>query len=130
MMHKILTAALSATALAGAAAAPVFAQDPAQAGAEAGAAETFTLTDAQVTAFVEAANGINALVQDIQPRMQAAESQEAQAQIQQEAQAEMETIVQDAGLTVVEYNSIANAARTDQSVAARIQAEAQAQAGN
>ena len=42
----------------------------------------------------------------------------------------METIVQDAGLTVVEYNSIANAARTDQSVAARIQAEAQAQAGN
>lgn len=125
MTHKIFTAALAATALAGTAALPAFAQ--AEAGAQA-EAETFTLTDEQVVAFVEAAQEINTLVQDVQPQLQAAESQEAQAQIQQDAQAEMETIVQDAGLTVVEYNSIANAARNDESVAARIRAEAQAQA--
>jgi hypothetical protein len=52
--------------------------------------------------------------------MAAAETPEAQQRIQTEAQEEMASIVEDAGLTVVEYNSIANAARTDESVASRI----------
>ncbi|WP_300540696.1 DUF4168 domain-containing protein [Maricaulis sp.] len=125
MTQKIFAAALAAALTAGTAAAPALAQDAA--GMQEQAPQTFELTDEQVLAFIEAAQGINALVQEIQPQIQAAETPEAQQQIQQDAQAQMAGIVEEAGLTVVEYNSIANAARNDESVAARIRETAQAQ---
>lgn len=134
MTRQFFAAALAAALIAGAA--PAMAQDqtegqlqnndPATTGetpdqtAPYQQQETFTLTDEQVDAFVEAARGINELVEEVQPEMAAAETPEEQQRIQTEAQAEMATIVENSGLTVVEYNSIANAARNDESVANRI----------
>lgn len=121
MTSKLIATALTAILAAGTVPALAHAQDGAADPAMTEPApETFTLTDDQVDAFVEASIGINELVEDVQPRVAAAETPEEQQAIQEEAQAEMTTIVEDSGLTVVEYNSIANAARSNASVAERI----------
>lgn len=121
MTSKLIATALTAILATGTAPALAHAQDGAANPAMTEPApETFTLTDEQVDAFVEASRGINELVEDVQPRVAAAETPEEQQAIQEEAQAEMTTIVENTGLTVVEYNSIANAARTSASVAERI----------
>ncbi|MGX6646627.1 DUF4168 domain-containing protein [Maricaulaceae bacterium MS644] len=83
------------------------------------------LTDAQVESFIDAAMAVQAVVQQYQPQMQAAESQEAAAALQQQAQGELVSAVEDAGLTPETYQSIAAAAQTDPQVAERLNAEAQ-----
>ncbi|MEQ8435290.1 MAG: DUF4168 domain-containing protein [Oceanicaulis sp.] len=83
------------------------------------------LTDAQVESFIDAAMAVQAVVQQYQPQMQAAESREAAMAMQQQAQSELVSAVEEAGLTPETYQSIAAAAQTDQQVAERLNAEAQ-----
>jgi hypothetical protein len=83
------------------------------------------LTDAQVSAFIDAAMAVQAVVQQYQPQMQAAESREAALALQQQAQGELVSAVEEAGITAQTYQSIAAAAQTDQQVAQRLNAEAQ-----
>lgn len=87
--------------------------------------QQFELTDRHVTAFVHAARGINDVVEELGPQMEAAETDAARQDIQEQAQTQMAEIVTDSGLTVMEYNSIANAAQTDEDIAGRIRATAQ-----
>ena len=119
---KIASAALAATALVSVSATPALAQ-------QAEAAQTgdyqFQLTEEHIVSFVDAAIAIEALVTEVQPQLQAASTQEEQAEIQEQAQARMTAIVTDSGLSVDEYNAIASAARENQSVAQRLRAEAQ-----
>lgn len=136
MMTRTLTAALAAAGMSFAAATPALAQaqGQGQAGAQAQGQmaiepmENSELTEAQVEAFIDAATSIQAVIQDYEPRMQAAESQEQAAALQQEAQGELVIAVQDAGLSPTEYQRIAAAAQSDPQVAQRLQAEAEARA--
>ncbi|WP_170150513.1 DUF4168 domain-containing protein [Maricaulis maris] len=93
---------------------------------DAQAPEQFELTDQHVTAFIHAATGINAVVEDLGPQIEAAETEDTRQQLQTQAQAQMAEIVTDAGLTVVQYNSIANAAQSDEDIANRIRMTAEA----
>lgn len=83
------------------------------------------MSDAQVEAFIDAATSIQAVIQEYQPRLQAAGSQEEAATLQQEAQGELVIAVEEAGLTPLEYQRIAVAAQSDPQVAQRLQAEAE-----
>ncbi|MGJ3231490.1 MAG: DUF4168 domain-containing protein [Oceanicaulis sp.] len=113
-----------------------FAQAPASAQAQAPASaqaqaqmqvepiDNAELTDAQVESFIDAAMGIQGLVAEYRPQMQAAESEEALMALQQDAQAEIIVVVEEAGLTPDLYQSIGAAAQSDPDVAQRLQAEA------
>ena len=126
-MRTILSTALAASLTA---AAPVLAQDTAPAAAPSDTAtRTFALTDEQVADFLDAARGINALTQALQAEFEAAESDAERQAIQQDAQTQLTEIVTDTGLTVVEYNAIANAARTNERIANRIRNAAMAEQG-
>ncbi|WP_297731387.1 DUF4168 domain-containing protein [uncultured Maricaulis sp.] len=92
---------------------------------EAQATQQFELTDQHVTAFIHAAQGINGVVETVGPQIEAAETDEARQQLQMQAQGQMTEIVTEAGLSVDEYNAIANAAQTDESIANRIRTTAE-----
>lgn len=132
MITRILTAALGAAGLTFAAATPALAQVEGGAQAQGQMAvepmSNAELTDAQVEAFIDAATSIQAVIQEYQPRVQAAESQEEAREVQQQAQGELVIAVEEAGLTPMEYQRIAAAAQSDAEVAQRLQAEAQARA--
>jgi hypothetical protein len=104
---------------------PAQAQGQAQAQMQVEPIANAELTDAQVSAFIDAAMAVQGVVQQYQPQMQAAESREAALALQQQAQGELVSAVQDAGITAETYQSIAAAAQTDQQVAQRLNAEAQ-----
>ncbi len=127
-MRPILSAALAASLSTAMLAAPAFTQDPTPAQPQA-APQTFELTDEQVTDFITAARGINELIAEVQPELEAASSDAERQSIQQDARLQMAEIVTETGLTVVEYNSIANAARTDDGIATRIRNAAMAGQG-
>lgn len=126
MITRTLTAALAAAGMSFAAATPALAQAQAQGQVAVDPIENAELTDAQVQAFIDAATSIRAVIEDFQPRVQAAESQEQAAALQQEAQGRLVIAVEEAGLTPPEYQAIAAAAQSDPQVAQRLQAEAEA----
>jgi len=132
MITRTLTAALAAAGMSFAAATPALAQAQAQGQAQGQMQvqpiENSELTDAQVEAFIDAATEIRAVIQEYQPQMQAAETQDAQRALQQEAQGELVIAVEDSGLTPEEYQRIAAAAQSDAEVAQRLQAEAESRA--
>lgn len=125
MTRKLLSAAMAASFLTAASAVPALAQAQADATGE----YQLELTEAKLGSFVDAALEIDAVVTEVQPQLQAAETQEAQVAIQENAQARMAQIVAESGLSVNEYNAIANAARSNPEVASRIQAMAEARRG-
>lgn len=133
MITRTLTAALAAAGMSFAAAAPAIAQAQGQGQAQGQMAvepmPNAQLTEAQVEAFIDAATSIQAVIREYQPRLEAAENQQAAASVQQEAQGQLVIAVQEAGLTPTEYQRIAAAAQTDPQVAQRLQAEAEARAG-
>lgn len=129
MITRTLTAALAAAGMSLAAASPAIAQG--QAPAQPQQIEPMPnaeLTDAKVEDFIDAATSVRAVVQEYQPRMQAAQSQQEAAAIQQEAQGQLIIAVEEAGLTPREYQRIAAAAQSDPEVAQRLQAEAESRA--
>ena len=129
MIIRTLTTAAAAAGLAFAAA-PGFAQAQ-QAGAQGQAQMQIEpisndeLTDAQVEQFIDAAMGIQALIAEYRPQMQAAEDEAAAMALQEQAQGEIVLVVEESGLTPQLYQSIGAAAQADPEVAQRLQAEAQ-----
>ncbi|MEQ8404981.1 MAG: DUF4168 domain-containing protein [Oceanicaulis sp.] len=128
MIIRTLAVTAAAAAALGFAAAPAIAQAPASAQAQAQMQvepiSNDDLTDAQVDSFIDAAMGIQGLIAEYRPQLQAAESEEAMMALQQDAQADIIVVVEDAGLTPDLYQSIGAAAQTDPAVARRLQAEA------
>jgi hypothetical protein len=130
MIIRTLTTAAAAAVL-GFAAAPAFAQAQqgqaqAQAQMQIEPISNEELTDAQVEQFIDAAMGIQALVAEYRPQMEAAAGDQAELMaLQQEAQGEIIVVVEETGLTPELYQSIGAAAQSDPEIAQRLQAEAQ-----
>ncbi|HSP24139.1 MAG TPA: DUF4168 domain-containing protein [Saliniramus sp.] len=92
---------------------------PAQSPAQAPTAENFS--EDQLRSFAVATLQIQDVGQEYQPRMEAAESTEEQQQLAQEANSQMVQIVEQVeGITVPEYNVIAEAARANPEIMQQI----------
>lgn len=81
-------------------------------------------SDAKLSAFADAANEVSEIAQEWGPQIREAQeagnNQKAQ-QIKQQADREIRKVIQDAdGITVSEYNKIAEAAREDRDLYQRI----------
>lgn len=92
---------------------------PAQSPAQVPTAENFS--EDQLRSFAVATLQIQNVGQEYQPRMEAAETTEEQQTLAQEANAQMVQIVEQVeGITVPEYNAIAEAARADPEIMQQI----------
>lgn len=130
MKNPLLTALLASTMLAAGAAAPAaFAQQEGAMMQQPVPAESSSVSDEQIDAFITAAQGVTMLAQTYQPQLEAAESEDAAMAIQQEAQGQMLTVVEQAGLSPDEYNSIAAGLQSDPELAERVNEQAAATMG-
>jgi hypothetical protein len=77
------------------------------------AAPTVEVDDSQLNLFVEAQTEVIKISEKWNARMQEAESPEAAQEIRGQAHEEMVSAVEDAGLSVEEFNQIATAAQAD-----------------
>lgn len=75
----------------------------------------------QLEAFVVARADVQEIQQDYTSRLQSAENDQDAADLQAEAQEKMVSAVEDAGLSVQEFNRIAEAAQNDPEVQEKIQ---------
>ncbi|MDY6798633.1 MAG: DUF4168 domain-containing protein [Pseudomonadota bacterium] len=127
-MNKLLTSvAVSFTLLT---AGPVLAQgqpesanpesgysDPASAGTQ-----NTNFTDAELKQFVDAQDGINDIRDEYMEKIESADSQQKAQSLQQKANNEMVEIIEDAGLDIPTYNSIATAYNSEPKVRNRVDA--------
>jgi predicted ATPase with chaperone activity len=74
----------------------------------------------QIESFAAAQGDLRQIQQEYASQIQQAEGEKS-AQLQKEAQQEMVAAVEDAGLSVKEFNRISQAARNDQQLKERIQ---------
>lgn len=74
----------------------------------------------QIESFAQARAEVQQIQQEYASQAQQGDDKEA-AQMQKEAQQEMVSAVEDAGLSVEEFNRIAQAARSDKELSERIQ---------
>lgn len=108
----------------GASGAAVAQQSGAQGGAQGGAqqqAPDIDVSDEQVESFAEAQTRVAEIGEKWTPRMQEAESSEDVQKAREQAQQEMVIAVENAGLSVQEYNQIARAAQADEELRKKIQ---------
>lgn len=118
---KALFLSASVAALSLGAVAPVAAQTAAPAPAEQPEAQQVEMTDTKLEAFVEALMGVEEVRLDYTPQIEAATSEEDQAELVNQANAEIiEKIEAVPDLTVEEYVTIAQVAQQDQELGARI----------
>ncbi|WP_429911693.1 DUF4168 domain-containing protein [Glycocaulis sp.] len=130
MKKSFLTAVLASTMLAAGAAAPsALAQQDGAMMQQPAPAESAAVTDEQISSYITAVQSVNMIIQTYQPQLDAAQSEEAAMAVQQEAQVELHAAVEQSGLSVEEYTSIAAGSQTDPELAERINAQAAAQAG-
>lgn len=130
MKKSLLTAILASTVLAAGVSAPVaLAQQGGAMMQQPAPADSASVTDEQISAFLTAAQGVTMIAQTYQPQLEAAESQDAAMAIQQEAQGQMMSVVEQAGLSPEEYNAIAAGLQSDPELAERINAQAAATMG-
>ena len=113
-------AAAGAAAVALTVAGTAAAQQPANAGAQ---IEIAPVTDAEIETFVAATKEIVPIIEKWQPKLQAAETEEAAQALQRQAQAELVAAVEASGMSADRYNQINTAAGQDAELAARIRAE-------
>lgn len=127
-MNKLLASvAVSFTLLA---AGPVVAQgQPESADPESGytdpaasGTQDTNFSDSELKQFVEAQDGINEIREDYMKKIESADSQEQAQTLQQEANNEMVEIIEDAGLDIPTYNSIATAYNSEPKVRNRVDA--------
>jgi hypothetical protein len=126
MKHLSTSRFLAPVALAitlGVSGAAVAQQSGAQGGAQGGMqqAPDIEVTDEQVEAFAEAQARVADIGEKWTPRMQEAESSEDVQKAREQAQQEMVIAVENAGLSVQEYNQIARAAQADEELRQKIQ---------
>ena len=80
-------------------------------------------TEAKLEAFVMAAVAVNRLIAEWGPKIEGAPNEAEANKLAQQANGELKgAITKTKGITLDEYNQIARSARTDQSLAKRIQA--------
>lgn len=85
--------------------------------------EHVDVSDEQVSSFVEAYMAVQSVNQEYTQRLQAVEDPQEATEMQQEAQGEMESAVTDSGLSVDEYQQIANQAGQDEELRGKIEEE-------
>ncbi|MFU8815923.1 MAG: DUF4168 domain-containing protein [Pseudomonadales bacterium] len=83
--------------------------------------ESLEVTDEQLEKFVDAVNSVEEVQQDYAAQIQAAEDVDKAQDLRQEAQEEMVTAVEESGLSVDEFNLIAQQIQTDPALVARLQ---------
>ena len=84
-------------------------------------------TDAKLKSFVVAAVEVNRLIVFWSPKIEGAETEDERAELAQTANAQLVQAVEGTeGITLDEYNAIAQAARADQDLSSRIRTIAQA----
>lgn len=90
---------------------------------EGGSAGTFAdqVDEQQLEAFVVARAEVQEIQQEYTSRLQSAEDDQRAAELQSEAQEKMVTAVEDEGLSVQEFNQIAEAAQNDPEVQEKLQ---------
>lgn len=86
-------------------------------------APSIDVSDDQAAAFAEAQGRVAEIGQKWTPRMQAAESSEDIQKARESAQKEMVIAVENTGLSVQEYNQIAQAAQADPELRERIESQ-------
>lgn len=94
---------------------------------ESGNAGTFAddIDEQQLEAFVVARAEVQEIQQEYTQRLQATEGNEQAAELQAEAQEKMVSAVENEGLSVQEFNQIADAAQNDPEVREKVQEMAQ-----
>lgn len=118
---------LSKIAAAGAAAAALIlagtaaAQQPADLQAQ-NQVEIEPVSDDEIETFVAATEEVVVIIEEWQPKLQSAESEEAARELQQQAQDELVAAVEAKGMSADRYNQINMAAAQDEELAARISA--------
>lgn len=120
---KALILSASVAALSLGAVAPVMAQTAAPAPAPAPQASEIDMSDEKLEAFVTALLGVEEVRIEYTPQIEAADSEEDQAELVNEANEKIISKIDAVDeLTVDEYVSIAQAAQQDQELGARIAA--------
>lgn len=99
-------------------AAPVMAQQDPAPGEMAPAAD---VTDTELTQFANAMQAVNEIRNQYSQRIETSEDQNEAQQLQQEAGERMTMAVQDAGMSVDEYNEIAVALQSDPQLMQRLE---------
>ena len=80
------------------------------------------VSDAKIHAFLSAAVSVNEVIEEWTPRVEGAESQEAANDLKVQANAEIKAVIEGTdGISADEYMQIAQAARTDPELSARIE---------
>lgn len=79
------------------------------------------VTDAELIRFANAMSAVGGIREQYSQRIQESTDADEAQQLQQEAIDRMTTAVEDTGMTVDEYNSIATALRDDQQLMQRLQ---------
>ncbi|WP_157084388.1 DUF4168 domain-containing protein [Sediminimonas qiaohouensis] len=116
-----LAATTTAVALAFAGPVAVMAQDEDQAAKK---MEASDVTDAKVSAFVEALVAVDAVRKDFAPKIEAEQDEEAKQELVNEANAAIVDAVDTTeGMTVDEYTSIVELAQADQALNQKIMDE-------
>ncbi|MCR8546801.1 DUF4168 domain-containing protein [Salipiger sp. P9] len=131
-LHANLLKSTVIAALIAAPLAPAFAQSMApEAPAEAAPATPETgFTEAQLTSFVDAAMQVQALQEDYEARIDAAQAPEGKQALAEQAQAEMVAAVDETeGMDVETYNEISAAAQADPELNERLLAMVQTRQG-
>lgn len=91
--------------------------DPASAGSQ-----DTNFSDEELKQFVEAQEGINGIRDEYMEKIEAADSQQKAQELQMEANDEMVTVIEDAGMDIPTYNSIATAYNSEPKVRNRVDA--------
>lgn len=91
--------------------------DPAAAGTQ-----NTNFNDQELKQFVKAQEGINDIRDEYMEKIEAADSQQKAQELQMEANDEMVTVIEDAGMDIPTYNSIATAYNSEPQVRNRVDA--------
>lgn len=124
MSHSIKHPVLALLAAAGLlfAAGTATAQGEAQQGAPAPQqAESIDVSEEDVENFVDAYMAVQGINQEYTQKLQAVEDPEKATELQQEAQTEMQEAVSESGLSIEEYQQIANQAGQDEELRGQIE---------
>lgn len=130
-MNKLLVSLTASLALlaAGPALAQESQQSPEAAGTDGGysdpaaaGTQNTNYTDQELKQFVEAQEGINGIRDEYMEKIEAADSQQKAQELQMEANDEMVTVIEDAGMDIPTYNSIATAYNSEPKVRNRVDA--------
>lgn len=91
--------------------------DPAAAGTQ-----DTNFSDQELKQFVDAQEGINGIRDEYMEKIESADSQQKAQELQMEANDEMVSVIEDAGIDVPTYNSIATAYNSEPQVRNRVDA--------